>query len=366
MCAEFSIQWGLLLRGSRIVIPQKLRRNLMLSRIHEGHQGISKCRERARHSVWWPGLSTELEELVKNCTECCKAQVQRAEPLIPSPLPDLPWQKVATDLFQWEKNWYVLVVDYYSRYIEIALLNRLTSAEVITRLKSIFARHGIPEIVVSDCGKQYMSEEFQEFANNYHFQHSTSSPYYPQSNGEAERAVRTVKSLLKKSKDPYLALLAYRTTPVLGGDYSPSQLLMSRTLRSTIPTTHTQRESRVPDPVKVQTKDRQRKLSQKSNHDTQKGARELPTLPHGSVVWMTDREEQATVQQQVAPRSLEVVTGEGFTYRRNRKDLLQLSAMRTENAENTSTTRDDKEHEKELVHVLSGLRSVKQSHLPSS
>ena len=174
-----------------------------------------------------------------------------------------------------------------------------------------------------------MSKEFQEFANNYQFQHSTSSPYYPQSNGEAERVARTVKSLLKKSKGPYFGCVDLL-------DHSRPWC----TLWSTIPTTHTQRESHVPDPVKVQTKDRQRKLSQKSNHDTQKGARELPTLPHGSVVWMTDREEQATVQQQVAPRSLEVVTGEGVTYRRNRKDLIQLPAT-----ENASTTRHDKEQE---------------------
>jgi len=68
---------------------------------------------------------------------------------------ELPWQKVGTDLFEWRNDMFLLVVDYYSRYIEIAKLNRSTAEEVIARTKSIFARHGIPEIVFSDNGPQY-------------------------------------------------------------------------------------------------------------------------------------------------------------------------------------------------------------------
>ena len=97
------------MRGSRIVIPTALRLE-MLDKIHTGHQGITKCRERARHSIWWPGLSKQLEELVKACPQCCRAQNQRAEPLIPSSLPELPWQRVGTDLFEWRKHTYVLIV----------------------------------------------------------------------------------------------------------------------------------------------------------------------------------------------------------------------------------------------------------------
>ena len=86
-----------------------------------------------------------------------------------------------------------------------------------------FARHGFPEIVVSDNGPQYSSEAFTKFTHEYQFEHVTSSPYHPQSNGEAERAVQTVKRLLKKERDPYLALLSYRATPLECG-YSPSEL----------------------------------------------------------------------------------------------------------------------------------------------
>lgn len=98
---------GILMRGSRIVIPKALQEE-MLQRIHtSGHQGITKCRERARQSVWWPGLSTQLEEVVKACKTCCIHQQQRPEPLIPSELPQLPWQKVGTDLFEWKSHNYL-------------------------------------------------------------------------------------------------------------------------------------------------------------------------------------------------------------------------------------------------------------------
>ena len=88
---------------------------------------------------------------------------------------------------------------------------------VISHLKSIFARHGIPEVVVSDNGPQYSSAVFEEFSKEYEFDHVTSSPKYPQANGEAERAVKTIKQLLEKNSDPYLALLVYRSTPLENG-----------------------------------------------------------------------------------------------------------------------------------------------------
>ena len=99
--AELTVQKGLLLRGSRIVIPPPLRKTL-LEKIYSGHQGNTKCRERARQSILWPGISTQLENLVRNCKECLKSQQNRPQPLNPTPLPALPWQRVGSDLFEWK------------------------------------------------------------------------------------------------------------------------------------------------------------------------------------------------------------------------------------------------------------------------
>jgi len=151
----------------------------------------------------------QLADVVSNCTKCCKDRYQPPEPLIPTKFPSLPWQKLATDLFHLKGSVYLLIIDYYSRYIETAKLSNESSNEVIHHTKSIFARHGIPQEVVSDNGPQYSSLEHKKFANEYGFLHTTSSQKFPQSNGKAERAVRTVKNLLKKSQDPYMAMLTY-------------------------------------------------------------------------------------------------------------------------------------------------------------
>ena len=216
------------MRGARIVIPSEMRLDI-LDKLHAGHQGISKCRLLAKQSVWWPGLSAQLEELVRKCRSCSQHQTQRAEPLVPSSLPQLPWQKVAVDLFELKNSTYLLMIDYYSRYVEMARLIRATAEDVVNHMKSIFARHGIPEQVMSDNGLQFTAAVYAKFAKDYNFEILTSSPLFPQAKREIEQAVQTVKVLLKKASDPYLALLSYRTTPLHHG-YSPSELLMCRKL----------------------------------------------------------------------------------------------------------------------------------------
>ena len=128
-------------------------------------------------------------------------------------------------------------VDYFSRYPEVIKLTSTTSQSVIAALKTTFARHGIPDTVVSDGGPQYASQEFADFAKAYSFSHITSSPHYPQSNRQVECTVKTVKKLLSESNDPCLSLLAYRPTPLPWCGCSPAELLMGRMIRSDLPQT---------------------------------------------------------------------------------------------------------------------------------
>ena len=83
---------------------------------------------------------------------------------------------------------------------------------------------------------------------------TTSSPKFPQSNSEAERAVKTVKALLKKSEDSYLAMLTYQLTP-LQNSFSPSQLLMNCRLRTNLPMTESQLQPQIPDFTIVKNKE---------------------------------------------------------------------------------------------------------------
>ena len=234
---QLSVVQNILLKASRIVIPSSMRLDT-LDKIHEGHQRITKCRERAKSSVWYLGLSREIQDSVQQCRVCAwvcawVCRDSKPEPLIPTPLPDRPWQVVATDLFELKGVDYLIVIDYFSRYVEVAVMTKTTkSSEVIRALKSIFARHGTPEQVRSDNGPQFDSAEFLHFAKEWGFKHTTSSPRFPQSNGEVERGVRTVKNLITKEKDPAKGLLAYRSTPQ-ACKFSPAQLLMGRQIRGT-------------------------------------------------------------------------------------------------------------------------------------
>lgn len=156
----------------------------------------------------------------------------------------------------------------------MALLSNSSSTCVITHSKSIFARHGIPNTVVSDNGPCFNSREWQEFAEQYDFKHVTSSPHYPQSNGKAEKGVHILKQLLKKAdesgSDPYLALLSYRASPLECG-LSPAELLMNRKLRTTLPSYSKQKRH-----PKLQHQLQQQKMKQKTCYD--KTAKQLPLL----------------------------------------------------------------------------------------
>ena len=121
-------------------------------------------------------------------------------------------------------------------------LTTTTSSAIITALKAVFSRHGLPEVVRSDNGPQYSSHEFARFADSYNFKHVTSSPLYPQSNGQAERAVQTVKNILKQSQDPFMGLLSYRSTPTPWCGLSPAELCMGRRIRTSVPQVTTQHE----------------------------------------------------------------------------------------------------------------------------
>ena len=294
---------------------------------------------------------------MKNCSICRKCTKQRSEPLIPTALPELPWQRVGTDLFEFKGKSYVLVVDYYSRFIEVARLNRTTSEEVILRTKGIFARHGIPEVVVSDNGPQYSSEVYAAFARQFQFEHVTSSPHYPQSNGEAERAVQTVKNLLKKEGDPYLALLSYRATPLKCG-FSPSELLMSRKLWTNVPMTRESLKPAVPDPALLQEREELYRNRVRENYDQHHGVRDLEPLSPGQAVWIPDRGEEAQIVQEAGtPRSYEVQTSEG-TYRRNRRALVDLPNSETE-SDSIETNQNGNDMQERPLR-----RSSRESHPP--
>ena len=337
--ADISEIDNLLLKDNRLIIPTTLRKDILL-RIHEGHLGINKCRMRARASVWWPGLSTEINELVTDCEKCIKEKKNHREPLLASTFPDRPWQKVAMDLFYLERKWYLLVTDYYSRYPEIALLHGLTANNVITHIKSIFARHGIPEVVISDNGPQFLplfTSAFGKFAEEWNFQHVTSSPKYAQSNGFVEAAVKIIKRSLKKEGDSYIALLSYRSTPLENG-FSPAELLFGRRLRSRLPVISSQLQPQIVNQRNLSKIENNQKMKQKKMYDKRHRTSPLEELPIDKRVWITDlKDEGKVVSKANTPRSYIIQTKNGLR-RRNRFNLIPLRGMSEINDENDEST----------------------------
>ena len=318
---ELNVVDGLLLMGVRVVIPSSLKLEV-LDRLHEGHQGITKCKALARHSVWWPGLSRHIEELVARCRKCATEEKNRPEPLLPTQLPQRPWQYLATDLFELDKKQYLLLVDYYSRWIEVEQVHTMTSREIISHMKKIFARFGIPDKMRSDNAKYYMSDEFKLFSMDYGFKHVTSSPGHSSGNGEAERAVQTIKRLISGKEDPCIALLNYRATPLANG-YSPAELLMSKKLKTKIPISPEQLKPKLVDSAKVQVYEENSKNNQKINFDRRHAAKSLEQLKGGDEVYMPDRSQPGVVVGQHTERSYRVETPSGV-YRRNRVQLNKL------------------------------------------
>ena len=324
---ELSYIDGLLLKGSKIVIPRSLRTKILES-IHTGHMGIEKCLKRARSAVFWPGMTNDITELVSKCSVCITYRNSNPkEPLQPYPTPDYPWQTVATDLFTWDDKDFIVVTDYYSRYFEVTQLRGTTSAHVIHKLKGIFSRFGIPENVVSDNGPQYSSQEFAHFAQSYDFNHITSSPRYPKSNGLAEKFVQIVKRIFEKAKvdnrDPYLAMLEYRVTPLDIG-YSPAQLLQGRQFRSVLPTTAQQMLPQYTSTNKVKDLITKSHDNQKKFHD--QGSKPAPPIKEGEYVRFQKDDKAwkpAIILDELDHNSYLVKSADGKVYRRNRRHILK-------------------------------------------
>ena len=183
-------------------------------------------------------------EALKNLLQPCQSysRNQQKETLFPVEIPECPWQIVSTDLCDWNGNNYLATIDHYSNFNEVDKLPNILSKTVIKKLKTHMSRYGQCDIVISDNGPQFISNEFESFAKHYwNFIHHTSSLYHPQGNGRAEATIKIAKSIMSKGrddkKDAYKALLAYRNTIQDGLTTSPAQRFLGHRTKTDLPTT---------------------------------------------------------------------------------------------------------------------------------
>ena len=194
---------------------------------------------KARDSVFWPGISNDIRETVEKCG-ICQASSRAAKPVgNVSDMPPHAWHTLGTDLFYWNKIDYLVIGDYFSKYLIVRRLPNSSTHAVIKESGLVFTELGRPFVLRSDNGPCYSSREFHNFLSFYQVDHITSSPHYPQSNGFAEALVGIAKKLMEKSvKEEKLwnyGLLQYRTTPISSTLPSPLEMLTGRRPHSSLP-----------------------------------------------------------------------------------------------------------------------------------
>ncbi|XP_064117609.1 uncharacterized protein K02A2.6-like [Macrobrachium nipponense] len=223
----------LVLYGARIVVPSAMRRNI-LKRLHDSHRGVEATKRRAKQTVYWPGINSDIANTVHACEPCQIMQPsQQQEPWLCNEKPSRPFESVSADFFSVAGKSFLVYVDRLSGWPVVVKFGTNTTAEATTRhFSHIFRDLGVPVRLMTDGGPQFTSSEFKNFLGRWGVQHVMSTPHYPQSNGHAEAAVKKVKHFILKvapsgnidTEDFDRGLLEIRNTPNYAGR-SPAQII---------------------------------------------------------------------------------------------------------------------------------------------
>ena len=301
-----------------------------------GHQGIVKTKELLRSKVWFPGINQKVEALIKRCNECQVNQAkQQFEPLMPSVFPNEPWEELSSDFFgpMSDSSYWLVVSDDYSRYPVVKRVCS-TSAEVnIPVLEEMFSTFGIPRVFKTDNGPPFQSHKFKEFAERMNFYHRRVTPYWPRSNGEAERFMQNLKKVLKnaqvngthKEQELQFFLRAYRATPHCVTKVPPSVLLFGFSKTSGIPSVA--KRSNEPIHIFARENDNRAKQMMKINYDRVKHVSECPITIGSRVFLKIEKITKSTSDWD--PETFEVIeiNKSMITAKRNNKTVTRNSSF---------------------------------------
>ena len=161
---ELSVEAGCLLWGIRIVVPQTCQRRV-LEELHVSHPGIVKMKSLARIHVWWPEIDVDIKKLVRECNACRSVRNAPSKAFLqPWAWPEGPWKRIHIDFAgPFQNSMFLVIVDAYSKWLEVVPMNSTTTEKTLDVLRSMFARYGLPERVVSDNGPQFTATELEEF-----------------------------------------------------------------------------------------------------------------------------------------------------------------------------------------------------------
>ena len=226
------------LNNERIIIPKSERERLVCE-IHKPHAGINGSMRLARRDYYWPGMEKDITKHIATCDQCIKHLAsQTKQPIIHQNKSTAPMEVVGVDLFEWKGKQHLVIVDQFSGYIYVQRLATITTLAVKRAMGFFFNLFGNPYWIIQDNGRQLVSNEYKKFLEDRGIHCDPRSPYYPQSNGLAESAVKNSKKLLDKCKGDWAqfdaAMAAWRDVPNACG-YTPSEIFLARRTRGTLP-----------------------------------------------------------------------------------------------------------------------------------
>lgn len=322
---------NLVFLNDRIIVPLSMRSDI-LNLLHKSHLGIEKTKQRARSLVYWPGMNSDIEDKIGNCSTCQKYRNSNTKnTMIPHEIPDRPFHKIGLDICEHRKKDYLVLADYYSKFLDIIPLNNKTANQVIDKLKTVFCTHGIPREIIAD-NIPFGSFIFRKFCKENDIDIITSSPHYPQSNGLSERFVQTAKSILKKCCDDgceiWIALLEYRNTPFKNVNVSPVELLMNRKTRSLIPAKDT---LYVPQAIpNMKANIERNNATSKTYYD--RSAKIQDNFKNGEIIWYKNFKKGWELAKIIdlsnTPRSYWIELRDGSIHRRNGRFLRHKQPLR--------------------------------------
>ena len=323
MRSEIYVSQGLVFYEDRLIVPKSLRQKI-LADLHEGHMGMTKTLKFAKESLYWPSMAQSIENLVSSCDLCNKyAKSNKKEPIIQHEIPPRAFEKVGCDVLELCGKSYLVLVDYFSKWICCKYLSSKNSSMIISKWIEIFAEHGVPREIIAD-NMPFNSNECRAFANEWDILITTSSPHYPQSNDLAEKAVGIVKNMMKKTKNSdqlCVALMNYNNTPLGDLDLSPSQLSQNRRMRTKLVTKTESLEPR----LNKNLEERFRKKNFKSKFYYNRNVAKHRDFAVGDHVWLQNQigtwTDGKIISKLNQPRSYEILLSNGSVLRRNSKFL---------------------------------------------
>ena len=262
---EYTIQEGIVFRGLRIVVPSSLQLQV-LRLLHRDHPGITKMVRLARQYCWWPNIDSEINAFIRSCRTCQVNAKKRTKFHLSS------WEetryfleRMHVDIAHWQDHRFLVIVDSYSRWIDVHLLNDLTTASTICALRRTIKYVGLPLIVVSDNGTNFTSDEFRKFCMDNFIQQTYTPPGHHASNGLVERAIQDLKLYLNKCKTEFRTglerllinfCLCRNSTPAANGSV-PADFVFQKALRTRLSVACTERDVPTePRPVFIRVENR--------------------------------------------------------------------------------------------------------------